>query len=128
MYASLLVSIAEHRRGDTGRALGRVFEVGVLLLQLLRSNVYYRAAPNPDPKRRSIRRIAALYLVLSFAGGRMLRNLLLFEGWHIGQGTSQRPSAVWESWRSTAAGAPAGHSRQKLVQSCIEVLRIVEVG
>jgi putative transposase len=55
------------------------------LLGLSRSSVYYRAVPTTDLDLRTMRRIDELHLELPFAGARMLRDMLVLEGWQIGR-------------------------------------------
>lgn len=55
------------------------------LLDLSRSSVYYRPVPIPESDLRTMRRIDELHLELPFCGARMLRDLLVMEGWRIGR-------------------------------------------
>lgn len=55
------------------------------LLGLSRSSAYYRPIPMPESDLRTMRRIDELHLELPFCGARMLRDLLVQEGWRIGR-------------------------------------------
>ena len=55
------------------------------LLGLCRSSVYYQAAPVTAADLVLMRRIDELHLELPFAGSRMLRDLLVQEGYRVGR-------------------------------------------
>lgn len=55
------------------------------LLGLSRSSAYYRPIPMPESDLHTMRRMDELHLELPFCGARMLRDLLVQEGWRIGR-------------------------------------------
>jgi len=55
------------------------------LLELSRSSLYYRPVPASDADLRLMRRIDELHLELPFLGSRMLRDLLVQEGFAVGR-------------------------------------------
>ena len=55
------------------------------LLELSRSNVYYRARPVAEADLVLMRRTDELHLSFPFAGARMLRDLLKLEGFAVGR-------------------------------------------
>jgi putative transposase len=69
--------------------MDRAHELPVLrqcqLLELPRSTAYYRPAPESPANRALMRRIDELHLEFSFAGARMLRDLLKQEGIRAGR-------------------------------------------
>jgi putative transposase len=54
------------------------------LLELSRSNVYYRPQPVPEADLVLMRRIDELHLASPLAGSRMLRDILKLEGFEVG--------------------------------------------
>jgi putative transposase len=55
------------------------------LLGISRSNLYYRPVAASAGDLRQMRRIDELHLELPFAGSRMLRDMLMLEGFRIGR-------------------------------------------
>jgi putative transposase len=55
------------------------------LLELSRTSIYYRPVPVPDADLVLMRRMDELHLELPFAGSRMLRDLLVAEGFVVGR-------------------------------------------
>jgi len=55
------------------------------LLGISRANVYYKPVGSSAEDLRRMRRIDELHPELPFAGARMLRDLLVLEGWRIGR-------------------------------------------
>jgi putative transposase len=54
------------------------------LLELSRASLYYQSVPVSEADLRLMRRIDELHLELPFLGSRMLRDLLVHEGFAVG--------------------------------------------
>jgi len=79
------------------------------LLGIFRANVYYKPVAASAEDLRQMRRIDELHLELPFAGARMLRDLLVLEGFRIGRkhvGTLMRIMGIEAIYRRKNTSKP----------------------
>jgi putative transposase len=83
------------------------------LLGISRGSVYYRAQPTSTEALALMRRMDELHLEYPFAGARMLRDMLIGEGTHVGRkhvGTLMRRMGITAMVRKTNTSKPhPGH-------------------
>ena len=97
------------------------------VLGISRGSVYYRPRPVSDTDLELMRRIDELHLDYPFAGSRMLRGLLLGEGYRVGRlhvRTLMKRMAIEAIYRRSNTSKPApGHKIYPCLLRKLPVIR-----